>query len=407
MKNQMLIARFFSSSESDLYKLWSSLFKLNLTSQEEFPEVEDRSPWYIQFMQSVAAWIASLFILAFSISLFNLFFDDLDTGFATVVGVFYSFLALVIYRSISDKQLFLNQMAFALSLCGLLSLGYGMTDWFSHELSKDIGLAWYLTFGGLLLLQWYFIEHTSHQYAMSFGMIACLVGASYELGLLEIMPSFIMILFAGVWLNHGKTGKHFAAMGSFGYMLALWLLLIQFPLLISQSDLFGRDEFPQLAEWASALSVISTLIISLVLLRRCLRLLSISLTSKQGLSIIAAMLVLAGLSIPMTGLSASLLVLIIGFYVKERLITVLGIVGILSFIAWYYYNLQLPLLDKSIWLAALGSLLLLAKLLLNKLQSAQLQQSELQQSELQQSELQQSELVREKQEEQVGERDDV
>ncbi|GIU07748.1 MULTISPECIES: DUF4401 domain-containing protein [unclassified Shewanella] len=378
MKNQMLIARVFSSSESDLYKLWSSLFKLNLTSQDEFPEEEDRSPWYIQFMQSVAAWIASLFILAFGISFFNLFLDDLDTGFAAVMGIFYTALALVIYRTLADKQVFLNQMAFALSLCGLLSLGYGMTDWFSHINAEVFGLAWYLTFGGILLIQWYLIEHVSHQYVMSFGMIACLVGACYELGLLELVPSLIMILFAGVWLNHSKTAKHFAAMGALGYMLALWLVLIQLPLLISQSNFSNHGEFPHLAQWSNSLSVISTLIIALVLLSRILKPLSISITSKQGLSIIVALFALAGLSIVMTGLSASLLVLLIGFYIRERLIAVLGIVGMLSFIAWYYYNLQLPLLDKSIWLVALGLLLLFAKLVLNKLQPAELPLSGLQ-----------------------------
>lgn len=376
MKNQMRIAKYFSSSESELNQLWTSLLNRKLTTQDDFPEIEDSSPWYIQLMQSVAAWVASLFILAFSISFFNLFFDDLDTGFATAVGGFYSVFALVIYRSISDKQLFLNQMAFALSLCGLLSLGYGMTDWFSLVHNKEIGLAWYVTFGAILLLQWYLIEHTSHQYAMSFGIISCLIGASYELGLLELMPTLIMILFAGVWLNHSKTGKHFAAMGAFGYMLAIWLVLIQLPLLINQSDLFGRDEFPLVAEWANVLTVISTFMISVVLLSKILLPLSVSLTSKQGASISVAMLVFAGLSMVMTGLSASLLVLLIGFYVRERLITALGLMGILSFIAWYYYNLQLPLLDKSIWLAALGVLLLLAKLLLNKLQPAKIQQSE-------------------------------
>ena len=397
MKNQMPISRFFSSSKSDLNKLWSNLLKLKLTTQNEFPEIGDSSPWYIQFMQSVAAWVASLFILAFSISFFNLFFDDLDTGFATAIGVFYSALALVIYRTISSQQLFLSQMAFALSLCGLLSLGYGMTDWFSHVQGVELGVAWYATFGGILLIHWYLIEHTSHQYAMSFGMIACLVGASYELGLLELVPSLIMILFAGIWLNHSKTGKHFAAMGALGYMLALWLVLIQLPLLMSQSGFFNRDEFPHLADWANTLCVSSTLIILVMLLSKILKPLSLSLSSKQGLSSVVAMFVFAGLSIVMTGLSVSLLVLLIGFYVKEKFIAVLGIIGLLSFMVWYYYNLQLPLLDKSILLVALGLLLLLAKLVLHKLLPADLQLSK-------------SQLIAgapEKQERQEGTRDEV
>ncbi|GIU29080.1 DUF4401 domain-containing protein [Shewanella schlegeliana] len=348
-------------------KLWSRFVAEGLTSQDEMPAMLQTTPWYVQVMQTFAAWVASVFILAFSITFFGLFLDDLDTGFATVVGLFYAGIAVYLYRVNAAKSLFVNQMAFALSLCGLLSLAYGMTDWFSPNLGGEIGLAWYFTLGCILLLHWLLIEHYSHQCVMSFGLIACLVGIGYELQLFELLSTLILLLFAGVWLNHAKTAKHFARMSALGHMLALWVVLIQLPLLASQSLLLDHDEFPVLAQWSNGLSVVTTLLILSVLLVRIFRSQSLSLSSKQALLSAFVMLLLAGLSITMTGLSAAVVIMIMGFYVKERAVFLLGLVGILSFITWYYYSLQLPLLEKSIWLVALGSLLILARLLLVKL----------------------------------------
>ncbi|ABZ77001.1 conserved hypothetical protein [Shewanella halifaxensis HAW-EB4] len=350
-------------------KLWSEFVTQNLTRQDNMPETVQPSPWYIKLMQTFAAWVASLFILAFSISFFNLFFDDLDTGFATIVGIFYSGFGILLYRLRAAKSLFVNQMALALSLCGLLSLGYGMTGWFADSLGENIGLAWYLTFGGILLLNWFWIGHASHQYVMSFAMIACLVGAGYELSLLELMPTLIMLLFAIVWLNHGKSGRHLARLSALGHMLALWVILIQLPLLAnhstaSQSVLITGDNLPILATWTNVLSVVTTLIVLVILLVQILRSLPLSLSSKQAQISALAILLLAGLAIPMTGLSAAVLVIMLGFYVRERAVFFIGLTGLLSFIGWYYYSLQLPLLEKSLWLISLGALLILAKLLL-------------------------------------------
>ncbi|MCG9729391.1 DUF4401 domain-containing protein [Shewanella sp. Isolate13] len=357
----------FEDNKGAPAKLWSRLAAEGLTCQNEMPKPLQTTPWYVQLLQTFAAWVASLFILAFSITFFGLFFDGLDTGFATLVGITYAGLAVYLYRVSATKSLFLNQMAFALSLSGLLSLAYGMTDWFSPSLGGEIGLAWYFTLACILLLHWLSIEHYSHQCVMSFSVIACLVGIGYELELLELLPVLILLLFVAVWLNHAKTAKHFARMNALGHMLGLWVILIQLPLLGNQTLLLDHDKFPVLAQWSNGLSVAITLVTLLVLVVRIFRSLSLSFSSKPGLLSVVAMLLLAGLSIVMTGLSSAVLVMIMGFYVRERAIFLLGLVGIFSFITWYYYSLQLPLLEKSIWLVALGSLLILVRLLLVKL----------------------------------------
>lgn len=346
--------------------IWKRLMTEGATSQNEIPGVLQLTPWYIQLMQTFAAWIASLFILAFSITFFGLFWDDLDTGFATAIGFFYGGFAVFLYRLSAGQTLFISQMAFALSLCGLLSLGYGMTDWFSDNLGTNLGLAWYFTFGAILLINWFLIEQYSHQCVMSFGVTACLVGMGYELRLLELLPMLILLLFVGVWLNLGKTAKHFARMNALGLTLALWVVLIQLPLLASQSRLLDSSEFPVVAQWSHGLSVGITLLILAGLLVKIFRSLLLSVNSKTALICALGMLLLAGLSISMAGLASAAVLMVVGFYVKERAVFFLGVAGIFSFIGWYYYSLQLPLLEKSIWLISLGLLLISVRLLMAK-----------------------------------------
>ncbi|MGS0676739.1 DUF4401 domain-containing protein [Shewanella sp. 30m-9] len=372
MLDKLFAGRFVAQDVLAQGKLWAELNALGLiegklstnggSTQSDLPSLTPNSPWYIQLMQSLAAWVASLFILAFTISFFSLFFDDLDTTFATIIGLFYSGLAILVYR-LSPSQLFLNQMALALSLCGLLSLGYGITGWFSD----DFGLGWFLAFGSILMLNWLLVEHYSHQCVMSFGVLACVIGIGYELQLLELMPVIINLMFVGLWLTHANTGQHFARMSAMGYMLALWMVLIQLPLMIGHTSIALENAFPVLANWANALSVSTTLIITMALLINIFGSLSLSLNSKQGLISMLVMVLLAALSIPMVGLLSAVLILIVGFYVGERLIFSLGLLGIVSFVAWYYYSMQVTLLEKSIWLLALGVILLVAKLLLGKI----------------------------------------
>ncbi|MEZ9593722.1 DUF4401 domain-containing protein [Shewanella sp. 10N.261.52.F9] len=353
--------RFTASDKMVQTELWATMASQGLVDTVQ-PDTVVRSPWYIQFMQSIAAWVASLFVLAFTVTFFGLFFDGLDTLFATLVGVVYNCAAIVIYRNNIGRRLFINQMALALSLCGLLSLAYGLTEWFDF----DNGISWYLVFFSVLLMNWLIVEHYSHQFITSFGMIACAVGVSYELRLLEILPAVLSLGFTIIWLNDTKYAALLSRLNALGYMLAIWLVLIQLPLLLADTLLLQHSDFPILATWSNPLSIITTLIIAVALFANILRSLTTQLNCKQSVLCIFGLVLLALLSLPMTGLLTAVLILIVGFYVGERGIFILGILGVISFIAWYYYSLQLPLLDKSIWLIALGIGLLVVKVVSSK-----------------------------------------
>ncbi|GIU52381.1 hypothetical protein TUM4438_44970 [Shewanella sairae] len=367
MLTELFKGRFNANNQQTQQALWSVVSAQdtakNDASEQALPELGLSSPWYIQFLQSIAAWVASLFTLAFTITFFGLFFDDLDTPFATLAGASYCVVAIAIYRSNQSQQLFVNQMALALSLCGLLSLAYGLSGWFEI----DDGIAWYVSFGLVLLLHWLVISHYSHQLIMSFAMIGCAVAICYQLQILEWVPAMFSVAFSLLWLNHNRAVWLFGRLSALGYMLAVWLVLVQMPLLLADASWLNHNDLPILASWSNPVSVMTTLAISLYLLVTILKTLAVPLNSKQAILCFIGSILLALLAIPITGLLSAVLVLVVGFYIGERLILSLGIVGILSFIAWYYYSLQLPLLDKSMWLVGLGVILLLVKIAVTKM----------------------------------------
>ncbi|MCK8046704.1 DUF4401 domain-containing protein [Shewanella sp. 1CM18E] len=338
-------------------------------SQPQFPkspEFESKSPWYIQFMQSIGAWFASLFILGFTITFFGLLYDDLGTQFAFGIGIIYSLVAIGIYRSNSSSQLFANQMALSISLCGLLSLGYGLTGWFE----PNHGIYWYLSFGLVLLVHWLVIKHYSHQLMMSFGMLVCLAAMAYELGFLAFVAPIYCISFCAIWLYEAKAGQYYSRLNALGYMIAVCLVLIQIPLLMQHSDFQHIVEQPivelPIAPWSNLASVVTAFCIGAVVINHILSSIQISWRSSTGLLCLIGLVLSAVLSLVMTGLITALLILVMGFYLGQRLLFALGVLGVLSFIGWYYYSLQLPLLDKSLWLVALGTMLLFAKVLMAK-----------------------------------------
>ncbi|MCL1137065.1 DUF4401 domain-containing protein [Shewanella pneumatophori] len=334
----------------------------NLPKLPKLPEFDSKSPWYIQFMQSIGAWFASLFILGFTITFFGLLYDDLGTQFAFGIGIIYSLVAIGIYRSNSSSQLFANQMALSISLCGLLSLGYGLTGWFE----PNHGIYWHFSFGLALLVHWLVIKHYSHQLMMSFGMLVCFAAMAYELGFLAYVAPLYCIFFCAIWLYEAKVGQYYSRLNALGYMIAVCLVLIQIPLLMQHGDFQHIVELPIIAPWSNVASVVTAFCIGAVAINHILGSIHISWRSRIGLFCLIGLVLSAALSLVMTGLITALLILLMGFYLGERLLFALGVLGILSFIGWYYYSLQLPLLDKSLWLVALGSMLLLAKVLMIK-----------------------------------------
>lgn len=91
-----------------------------------------------------------------------------------------------------------------------------------------------------------------------------------------------------------------------------------------------------------------------------------ALRERLGLSIAATLAFCFGIAAVLAptyqnpGVSGALLVLVVGFAFRVRLVAVLGALSLVGFLGFYYYSLELTLLQKSVALMGSGALFLLA-----------------------------------------------
>lgn len=76
--------------------------------------------------------------------------------------------------------------------------------------------------------------------------------------------------------------------------------------------------------------------------------------------------ILAALSLKAPGVGLTATILFVGYAHSNRILAGLGIFSLLSYLSFYYYNLQITLLEKSILLVCSGAALLAVRVLLKR-----------------------------------------
>jgi uncharacterized membrane protein len=157
-----------------------------------------------------------------------------------------------------------------------------------------------------------------------------------------------------------------------GYAVAVSLLLVNFML----SEVSDTMELPNvLMALSSSLSDYLAIVISLLsalwLINQIYNQLHsasnadsnqvIKVRPRNKLMVILAAILIGLLSLVMSGLSAALLMLLLGYFYNERKLVVISVCALLAFIGMYYYSLHIDLFDKSLWLMTSGIMLLLLR----------------------------------------------
>ena len=117
-------------------ELWRALATRGLIAEGQMVAVEadaglekNPSPWYVQIVLGVCAWLAGLMLLAFVVlGLFDVFFHGRDNwGAVLILGICACGCAAFLYRAMGETSTFGNQFALAISCAGqvgvALSLG--------------------------------------------------------------------------------------------------------------------------------------------------------------------------------------------------------------------------------------------------------------------------------------------
>jgi hypothetical protein len=354
--------------------LWLSLQNKGWVNTDTAPESLLASPWYIIAAQMLGGWVAALFLLAF-VMLGLSSASDITESFIGFGGVL-SLGCLAYYRLGENRQEFILQMVFAFSLCGQTMLLFGTFESLESSNETLIAVIYVVTFA----IHWIAIPHKANQFVAALAMVPSLLAILVINHLSLLLLPLLVLSLVVIWTQLYRWPQHYQRIRMLGYAVAISLLLANLML----SEISDTMELPNvLMALSSSLSDYLAIIISLLsalwLINQIFNQLHSNANSdantdsnansnqvfivrpRNKLMVILAAILIGLLSIVMSGLSAALLMLLLGYFYNERKLVIISVCALLAFIGMYYYSLHIDLFDKSLWLMASGIVLLLLR----------------------------------------------
>jgi hypothetical protein len=307
-----------------------------------------QGPWFLRALQIVGAWLAALFLIGF-LEMAGFLESE---GPRVVVAVAVIAVATVFSRL--GRNLFAEQALTALSIAGHLILVFSLWESTSPWLAALAAVV-------LLLFTYPLFRVGVHRVFSCHFAAATLVFAAYEAGLPDLHHLVVALAATAVVLLHsGCAAAPFwrpAALSSVTVLLGI-LLLANF-----SAGVFAMrsGHEPVYHGWLAAIPV--ALVLPLLPLR----------LHRHGpggtrVGILAGAAALAALALfTDPAIAAALWVFAIGHLLGDRIMGWLGAIAFATGLTFYYYDLGVSLISKSVSLVALGAACLLLRLLLERL----------------------------------------
>jgi len=346
---------------SDRQALWQLLREVNLVDGEVPVSETAHSPWYIRTMQGMAGWIGAWFLLGFVGA--GLAFVFKSEGMAFVVGLICCTAAYWMFRTLSRNG-FATQFALAMSLAGQLMVAFGLTK-FVHHADESPVLFWSFALFeiGLAVVMPNFIHRVLSAYAAVVSLSIALLLQSVG----PVFPGILAAMLALIWLNEFRWAALASPVRAIGYGLTLGLIQVDGQLLLGP---LSGIWFRHLVEKSWVNPLFGSCLAGAVLVWAVFRLLArynVSPASRTGTTALAVAFIVAVLAIKAPGISAALLVLLLGFANANRTLLGLGVVALLGYLSYFYYQLDVTLLVKSAVLVGTGCVLIVARFAINPL----------------------------------------
>lgn len=312
------------------------------------------SPWWLQILLGIAAWIASVMIISSFLGPLLLLADNnLVRSLAAI-----ALLAAAIWLT-TRKQEFLQQMAVAIALAGQGMLVYVIYD--TSGLNDETARYACAIISILLLLS---PLNQLHQRASLSIALVCLLSLVSSAPLLAVISNLVATTAALLWCSRVKWAGYTRA-ATIKSLLEVITLAALVLALFGQSLLWLDTSY-----WLNKLDMARALYSALgsVLLISTVFWLSRTATVPSRLALLTITAVLCILLYPASGLLVSTALMLACFYGCSRNWYALCLLCMLLAISQFYYSLQLNLLYKSGILALSGVTLLAAWLLLQRYQ---------------------------------------
>mgnify|MGYP003609204756 CR=1 FL=1 len=332
-----------------------------------------RSPWFISLLFGMSGILASLFFIGF----LTLMLDNtglLDSTLAVIIiGALLSIIGgFLFYNARSRHSPFWNGLAFAITLAGQ---GYIAFALLASEIAEPLNIMLLLL---VQLLMTIVIPNFIYRLLSATLALSCLFYllnyyhlSEVSLGLFALITSVTHLqryTLAAFIPTKWRT-SFFDISSAIGYASAYVLLNISVYFIAAEysnsfDNLDSLDNYGEAFSYnyylAQGLLTLASLYAAYLILKRY----HIKLLSAAGLLISAAIIVLGVISIYVSGLLATSLIIIIATANSQRVLLGLGVIALVGYIFWYYYQLDTSLLVKSASMLVIGIALLLLRWLL-------------------------------------------
>ena len=328
-----------------------------------------RSPWFISLLFGMSGILASLFFIGF----LTLMLDNtglLDSTLAVIIiGALLSVIGgFLFYNARSRHSPFWNGLAFAITLAGQ---GYIAFALLASEIEEPLNIMLLLL---VQLLMTIVIPNFIYRLLSATLALSCLFYllnyyhlSEVSLGLLALITSVTHLqrYTLAAFIPTKWRANFFDISSAIGYASAYVLLNISVYFIAAEYG-SGFDSYGQAFSYnyylAQGLLTLASLYAAYLILKRY----HVTLLSAAGLLISAAIIILGIMSIYVSGLLATSLIIIIATANSQRVLLGLGVIALVGYIFWYYYQLDTTLLVKSASMLVIGIALLLLRWLLIK-----------------------------------------
>jgi uncharacterized membrane protein len=349
-------------SAVDPATLWAQLKQAGLAEGDMPADRVAVTPWYIRTMLGIAGWIGAMFLLGFVGAAFSVVMKSAASSL--FVGALLCTAAIIMFRARPNGD-FISQFALAVSIAGQSLIAFGLSQ-LMHPRTSLGALAFALLEVGLFLL----IPNFLHRVLSALAAAGALVVALSNWGYYPYTQAIVFAAFSWAWLSEFRIAGRCAEIRALGYGLTL-LVIAE---LVTQSSMsywrtawMGRGGMALIggayAFWISAalIGAISVWVVWKLLVRQ-----GIAATEGPGLAALAGAVLVGLISVDAPGVGIAVTMLLLGFASGNRVLAGLGILSLLAYWSYYYYSLEMTLLEKSAVLVCAGVVLIAARMAMRR-----------------------------------------
>ena len=342
---------------------------------------EARSPWFISLLFGMSGILASLFFIGF----LTLLLDNtglLDSTLAVFIigGILSVIGGFLFYNARIRHSPFWNSLAFAITLAGQGYIAYALL---ASEITEPLNIVLLLL---VQLLMTVAIANFIYRLLSATLALSCLFYLLNYYHLSEVSLGLLALITSVTHLQRYRLAAFIPTKwrmnaleitNAIGYASAYVLLSVSVYFIAAEygNSFDSLDSYGEAFSYnyylAQGLLTLASLYAAYFILKRY----HIKLLSAAGLLISAAIVLLGIMSIYVSGLLATSLIIIIATANSQRVLLGLGVIALVGYIFWYYYQLDTSLLVKSASMLVIGIALLLLRWLLIKTHFAHIKPS--------------------------------